>query len=124
MINSCCRGKAYKVIEPCGAKIESSEQVYKLARVRVKKQFVGVQHIVDAHLAQVADGSYIKQDDVTGIDQLLVSIESCCLTLKEFILKESNYDIDTSAVIQYNNNTSTRFYTFVANRLAQIHNGS
>ena len=55
-----------------------------MARERIKKRFGGVQHIVDAHLAQVADGPHIKQDDVFGLDRLLVNMESCYLTLKEW----------------------------------------
>ena len=55
-----------------------------MARERLKKRFGGVLHIVDAHLAQVADGPHIKQDDVFGLDRLLVNMESCFLTLKEW----------------------------------------
>ena len=83
----CCRGKAYKVVEPC-AKIESSEEAYNLARERLKKKFGGVQHIVDAHLAQVADGPHIKQDDVASLGRLLVNMESCCLTLSSWNAKD------------------------------------
>ena len=51
--------------------------------------------------------------------------------MKEFLLKESGYNVesvylwtDSTAVIQYNNNTSSRFQVFVANRLARIPDGS
>ena len=83
----CCRGIAYKVVQPC-AKIESSKEAYNLARERLKKKFAGVQHIVDAHLAQVADGPHIKQDDVVSLDRLLVNMESCCLTLSSWNAKD------------------------------------
>ena len=36
------------------------------------------------HLAQVADGPHIKQDDVFGLDRLLVIMKSFYLTLKEW----------------------------------------
>ena len=83
----CCQEKAYKVVEPC-AKIESAEEANNLARERLKKKFGGVQHIVDAHLAQVADGPHIKQDDVASLDRFLVNMESCCLTLSSWNAKD------------------------------------
>ena len=78
----CCPGRAYKVVEPC-VKIQSVDRAYSVAREKLEK-FGRRQYIIDAHLALIADSPNIRADDVTGLDQLAINMESCYRTLCEW----------------------------------------
>ena len=65
------------------------------------------------------------------IPRLELTAAVIAVKIKEFLLEEFGYNVesvylwtDSTAVIQYIYNTSSRFQVFVANRLARIYNGS
>ena len=65
------------------------------------------------------------------VSRLELTAAVIAVKIKELLLEESGYNVesvylwtDSTAVLQYINNTSSRFQVFVANRLARIHDGS
>ena len=62
----------------------ASSRAYQQTVEKPEHKFGSMENIIDAHLAQVADGMPIKFDDFKGLDKLAIDMKNCFVTVTEW----------------------------------------
>ena len=140
-----------RVVFDCTAKVQGTLLIDQLLSGRdLTNSLVGVHHFADASRIAYGTVSYIRLTNYEGKlhcaflfgksrladvkPMTIPRLELCAAVVAvqvdqmlrkelELNLEESVFWTDSMSVLQYIRNESTRFHTFVASRLAIIHNG-